>query len=82
MENPGSINRFLLALLVVATIVAMAASIYFQSSSVLFGCLSALAGCVVVCAVFALLSIATVAPLFRLMASIDPWMGRNKHRNQ
>jgi hypothetical protein len=82
MENPCSINRFLLALLVVATLVAVAASIYFQNLYILAGWFSAVGAGFVLWGFFALLNIALFAPLFRLLAKLDAKIGRNELRGE
>jgi hypothetical protein len=71
MENPRTINRFFIALLVVFTAAAVAASVYFQSASILLGWLATVAAFFLVCFVFALFNIAVFAPLFRLLARLD-----------
>ena len=71
MENPHTINRFFIALLVAFTAAAVAASIYFRSALILLGWLATVAAFFLVCFVFALFSVAVFAPLFRLLARLD-----------
>ncbi len=71
MENPRTINRFLIALLVVFTAAAVAASFYYHSVYFLFGWLAAIATFFLICFAFALFNIAVFSPLFRLLARLD-----------
>ena len=80
MENPRTINRLFIALLVAFTAAAVAASIYFQSATILFGWLAAIAAFLLLCFVFALFNIAVFAPLFRLLARLDArFTGQRSH---
>ena len=78
MENPRTINRFFIALLVVFTTAAVGASIYFQSAGILFGWLAAIAAFFLICFVFALFNVAIFPPLFRLMARLDAGFTRRR----
>jgi ABC-type thiamin/hydroxymethylpyrimidine transport system permease subunit len=80
MENPRTINRFLIALLIAFTAAAVAASIYFHNAFILFGWLATVAAFFLFCLVFALLNIAVFAPLFSLLARLDAkFAGRRPH---
>ena len=78
MENPRTINRFLLAALAVFTAAFVAASVYFHSIYILLGWLAAIVAFFVICGLFALFNIAVFAPLFRLLARLDAKMGSSK----
>ncbi len=71
MENPRTINRFVVAFLIAVTTAAVAMSIYHHNVYFLLVWLAAVAAFFVICFAFAFFNIAVFAPLFRLIARID-----------
>ncbi len=78
MENPRVINRFLFALLVGFTFVAIGYSLYYREIFIFLAWLAFIALFSVVCGLLAVFNIAIFAPIFRLLARLDAKTGSTK----
>ena len=79
MENPRVINRFLFALLVGFTFVALGCSLYYREIFIFFGWLAIIVLFLAVCGFLAVFNIAIFAPIFRLLARLDAKTGSTKN---
>jgi len=70
MENPRSINRFLLGMLIAAAALAVAATIYFREIYFLIGFVAALALAFAVFGFVGVINVILFAPVFWLMAKL------------
>ena len=68
MENPKTINRFLLALFFTSIAAALGLSIYYRDIYILLGWLTALVLAAIVCDALALLNVVIFAPIIWLMS--------------
>jgi hypothetical protein len=68
MENPKTINRFLLALFFTSIAAAFGLSIYYHDAYILLGWLAALGLAAIVCGALALLNALIFAPIIWLMS--------------
>ena len=71
MENPRSINRFFIALLIAFTLVAIGSSLYLREIRIFLLWVAVIALFVVVCGLLSLCNIVIFAPIFRLVAKLD-----------
>jgi len=79
VENPRAIHRFLFALLVGFTFVALGCSLYYREIFILFAWLATIVLFLAVCGLLAFLNIAIFAPIFRLLARLDAKTGSTKN---
>jgi len=79
VENPRVIHRFLFALLVGFTFVALGWSLYYREIFILFGWLAIIVLFSAVCGLLAVFNIAIFAPIFRLLARLDAKTGSTKN---
>jgi hypothetical protein len=70
MEDPRTINRFLVGLLVASTLAAVVFSVYYQEWFILLWWLAAVLIFFVVCRLFALFNIMIFAPILWLVTKL------------
>ena len=71
MENPKSVTRFLIFVVIACSVAIVALSIYCRDYYIVLGWLAALAGLAVLCVFLGLVNVVIFGPILWLMSRLD-----------